>query len=597
MAKESKLSWPRFFWLLPVYLTVGLMPIMVRLYVYESKLTRFSWYYPNVSDVCGDVFLAYRQKLFTGIFIYMLVALIIKFVKDKKTFRCSKDFIPLFIFATFSLLSAIFSKYPEYAFGGGFEQFESVFVLLGYALIVYYIYLVVDSEYEIKSILYVLTASTIVLGLIGTMQTLGYNILGEEWFINLITPADVGGKLSATTAANVACMTLYNQNYVGVYVTMLFPLYSVLLLFSKNRKEKIAYGITLLLLMVSLYGSRSKAAFLVLLVQLLILLIFLRKPILKKWYYVAPMVVLLMAVFLIINHMQDNEYVNRIVNALKIEKTLYDLQSIETKDDGVYITYKENTLVLKLENKDNLYTVSFFDDSGKEVSAEYLSTEGRYVIKDTRFDAFYVEFYQYANCICFDVYYDGICFRFTNEYDGTGSYYYMHNRGGFDKLIMAEQVVFNDYEKMLSGRGYIWSVTLPLLKEHIILGSGADTFITEFPQQDYLRLYRNEYAVHLVSKPHSLYLQVAIQDGFIAMLGMVVFFVIYLAWSVRLYIKSGFENYFEQTGIAIMLAVLGFVVMGLSNDSCIAVSPIFWAILGMGVWINDKVKKKENRLK
>ena len=36
-----------------------------------------------------------------------------------------------------------------------------------------------------------------------------------------------------------------------------------------------------------------------------------------------------------------------------------------------------------------------------------------------------------------------------------------------------------------------------------------------------------------------------------------------------------------RTGI--LLSVTGFLLMGLANDSNLAVSPLFWCILGMGI--------------
>ena len=62
----------------------------------------------------------------------------------------------------------------------------------------------------------------------------------------------------------------------------------------------------------------------------------------------------------------------------------------------------------------------------------------------------------------------------------------------------------------------------------------------------------------------------------------------YLGYSVRLYLASRFESFYERAGVAVMLAVLGFAVMGISNDSSITVSPIFWAVAGLGVYLNSK---------
>ncbi len=591
-AKKSGIDWLRFFQLLPVYLTLGFLPFLVRVHIYEHHLSQFPWYYANAGEYFGDTFLTYRQWWFTGIAFYMLFVLLTKLLLDKKSLKYSVTCIPMGVFALFSLLSALFSDYKEFAFGGSFEQFENVFVLMGYALIVYYVFLIVESEDEVRHIIYVLTFSTMALGIIGTLQTLGYDVLASEFVKNLILPANAEAEVQTKVSANTAVMTLYNPNYVGVYVAMLFPLFAVLVLFSKKWKEQLAYGLTLVLLLISLYGSGSKAAFLVIAVELFVLLVFMRRPILKFWYLVIPAATALVAVFLLVNQARDNVYIDRIQQALKMHKTEYALESIETKDDGVHILYEGNELTVMLGQKDEgSFSFEFLDSDGERIEASMKEDGITYRLDDSRFEGFEVGLTVYDNKICFGVLIDGHMWRFTNQYDATGSYYYLTEKGKFDKLTMAEQVLFSDYERVLSGRGYIWSVTIPLLKKYFVLGSGADTFVTAFPQQDYLRLWRNGFSEQIMSKPHSLYLQVGVQDGVVALLGMVAFFVIYLLQSVKLYINSKFESFYEQAGVAVMLAVLGFAVMGISNDSSMTVSPIFWAIAGLGVYLNSQSAK------
>lgn len=46
--------------------------------------------------------------------------------------------------------------------------------------------------------------------------------------------------------------------------------------------------------------------------------------------------------------------------------------------------------------------------------------------------------------------------------------------------------VFKGHERSLSGRGYIWGRTIPLLKKFLLWGSGPDTFTVKFPQTDYV---------------------------------------------------------------------------------------------------------------
>lgn len=586
---KKRFDWQQLFRLLPVYLTVGFLPFLIRVHMYDPNLSRFSWYYSNVGEVFGDTYLVYRQWWFTGISFYMLLVLLFKMISDKKSLRYSLTCIPMGVFAVFSLLSAIFSDYKEYAFGGGFEQFENVFVLMGYALIVYYIFLMVESEAEVKNILGVLTFSTMALGMIGTLQTFGYDVIHSEFVKRLIVPAKLGVELQSKSKESTAVMTLYNPNYVGVYVAMLFPLYAALTIFVKNWKERIVYAVTLLLLLISLYGSGSKAAFLVIACEMLIFLVFLRRPILKFWYLMIPSATALVCVFLLVNQARDNVYIDRIQSALRLHKTEYALEAIETRDDGVYILYEGNELVITFEQKsEESFLFNFIDADHQKVAAVLKEDGITYRLDDTRFEGFEVGVmpYPYEGNVCFEVLIEGHVWRFTNQYDSSGSYYYLTERGKYDKIVMAEQVVFQDYERILSGRGYIWSVSIPLLKKHIILGSGADNFLMAFPHQDYLRLWRIGTAEKLMSKPHSLYLQVGVQDGVIALVGLLAFFGIYLVQSVKLYLNSKFESFHEQVGVAVMLAVIGFAVMGISNDSSVTVSPIFWAIAGVGVYVN-----------
>ena len=587
--KNDEFQWGSFLRLLPVYLTVGLLPFMMRLHVYNHNLSRFPWYYANANEQMADFFLYFRQWWFTAIAFYMLAVLLIKFMADKKSLRFSIACLPMGIFALFAFLSAVSSEYRSFCFSGSFEQFENVFVLMGYALIVYYSLIVIESEFEVKRIIYVLTGSTLALALIGAMQTFKFDLLQTDFVKSLVVPANINASLSTTVSNQTAYMTLYNPNYVGVYVAMLFPLFAVLLLFTSCWEERIAYAVTLVLLLITLYGSGSKAGFLVIAVEMLILLVFMRRPILKFWYLIIPAATALVAVFLLINQARDYEYTDRIANALKISPTEYSLESIETKDDAVYIKYKGNELRLSmLTDEYGGYSFVILDEANQLISAEPLEDGSTYRLLDERFEGFEVYLFYFMDYVCISVKIEGHEWQFTNEYGEDGSYYYLTTKGKFDKLHMAEQMIFNDYERAFSGRGYIWSVSIPLLKEHFFLGSGADTFVMTYPQQDYLRLWRNGFSEQVMSKPHSLYLQVGVQNGVIALIGMLAFFIMYLLNSVRLYINSRFESYYEQAGVAVLLAVLGFAVMGISNDSSVTVSPIFWAIAGLGVYLNHK---------
>lgn len=45
-------------------------------------------------------------------------------------------------------------------------------------------------------------------------------------------------------------------------------------------------------------------------------------------------------------------------------------------------------------------------------------------------------------------------------------------------------------------------------------------------------------------------------------------------------------------GAAIFLSFIGYVVAGLFNDSAVVVAPVFWALFGTGISINEILKKQ-----
>ena len=60
---------------------------------------------------------------------------------------------------------------------------------------------------------------------------------------------------------------------------------------------------------------------------------------------------------------------------------------------------------------------------------------------------------------------------------------------------------FHGLEYLGSGRLYIWSRILPMLKHDILKGSGPDTFAEVFPQNDYAgKMIYAESTVDLVLK-------------------------------------------------------------------------------------------------
>lgn len=142
-------------------------------------------------------------------------------------------------------------------------------------------------------------------------------------------------------------------------------------------------------------------------------------------------------------------------------------------------------------------------------------------------------------------------------------------------------------EKLGSARGYIWSRSIPLVKNNLIIGSGPDTFPFQFPQNDYIgKYYAYDTPNMLVDKPHNLYLQFALNYGLVSLIGFLCIIFIYIIDCIRLYAFKNHYDHSKVVGIATFVGIIGYLFSGFFNDSLISVAPVFWIVLGVGISVN-----------
>ena len=94
-----------------------------------------------------------------------------------------------------------------------------------------------------------------------------------------------------------------------------------------------------------------------------------------------------------------------------------------------------------------------------------------------------------------------------------------------------------------------------------------------------------------VDKPHNLYLQIGMNQGGIALVAFLVLVITYLVHSIKLYALKTEYDTSDAMGIAMMLAIVGYLGAGFFNDSVVSVAPIFWILLGTGMAVNYMKQK------
>jgi hypothetical protein len=146
---------------------------------------------------------------------------------------------------------------------------------------------------------------------------------------------------------------------------------------------------------------------------------------------------------------------------------------------------------------------------------------------------------------------------------------------------------FEGRETLGSGRGYIWSRSLPLLKRTLLTGYGPDTFAMVFPQQDLVGKFRVYGTTDMVvDKVHNSFLQTALNTGVLSALLLATLFLWYLVTSAQIYFGGHLPDAGHIVGLACFAGVAGYLGASLFNDSVVGVAPVFWALLGLGIRLN-----------
>ena len=575
--------------MIPVMIIMCIIPFLIRAKVYDVGLSQFAWF--SSQSLIADLFLYYKQWAIIIVSVLMSVIIIYKVCQNRTQIRFTPIFIPVICYAVLALLSSIFSDYPHFSFFGSFEQFESVFALLGYFVITYYVFVVVKEEYDVRLIMKYLIITAVIMSVIGILQFIGYDPVTSKLFYQFIIPDQykTGEALNVVFGKHRVYLTLFNPNYVGVYVTLVLPIIMFMTFYEKNLKKVALYVITIIGLVICLVGAQSLSGLLGIIAAFLLMLILTRKYIIKYYYIAAPLVTLLVIAFLIIDVTSNHIFTDKLMNTIQLQKTEYPLTDISTNEDDISIVYKGNTMRVQYVYIEGI-TASIVakDKDDQDLETIYNSDLNSMMINDDRFKGIALGIDNEDPSI-FYVLIDGKQWYFTNNTD-DGTYYHMNRMNKLDKIVTAPSALFTGYEPLASNRGYIWSRTIPLLKKHIFLGSGQDTFVTEFPQQDYVYFSNLNMGYEILSKPHNLYLQIGVQSGVLALIAFIVFYLMYFISSIRLYFNGNFNNIFTQMGAAILISTFGYMITGLANDSSVTTAPIFWALMGVGISINYKVK-------
>ena len=609
----SKMLW------IPLVLLLGFVPLIMRMLVInptdEAVVDAL-----NTTEII-DIYSNFKATAIVVLCVAMLIMLFLVFDKQKLKFdKAIKWYLiggGLFIGITF--IATILSEHSSTAWWGMPDRAEGFVMTACYVLMMgYTLYSLRDYRnytYIIGALGFLVIISTV----IGVFQYFGYDLFTKvDFFKNLILSAEAkeqGVSVASSFESGKVFGTMFHYNYMGSFGAMMVPFFLTLTFFIRNKWQKLFCGVISLCAMFLLFGSTSRAGFIGLVLAILVGLIIFGKQIIKKWKFTLPILIALVAVLFGFNFMTGGTIFSRIPTLISESIGLFSGsdESFDYKDhipvrEIVHEDGKEKivfqTESLYIENEDN--NPIFKDEQGNKI--EYtLSVTGTisdlktvYTTQDERFSQ--VAF-SYAKLSGIE---EGVEPPVVLEmiYNGLNTFNFMldSEKG----VVLAdscplqemeidypETIGFKGKEKLGSARGYIWSRSLPMMKETLLVGNGPDTYALEFPQNDLLgKWWAYDTPNMIVDKVHNLYMAIFINNGGLALLGFLIMLGAYLIQSFKLYALKGYYENKEILGIATTLAVVGYLGAGVFNDSIVSVAPIFWILLGAGMGVNYLINKE-----
>jgi O-antigen ligase len=622
----------------PAVLFTAVVIVFVRMYSYTRNMKQFYWS-GRVNNL-SEYFSHYKVVFILVSAALAVIALLYRGITRRLVIKRSLFYYPMGLYAILAALSFAFSPHKDFAWHGWIERFEGTYVLLCYMFMLFYIINTVNTERNVKQIIYALAVVSALLSLIGISQYLNHDFFRTVMGQCLIVPntatsdgstfwrqiAEAGARGETLLKFKFGTMiyqTVYNPNYVSFYLTLLIPLFIMLFINEKVLVKKWVWGVLFSLVMINLIGSASSSGFLGMFVAVVVALILLNKRLITRW----KSVVILLFITALTAVVTGKTWFPEISSAVRmaLPKTAAPVtedgeqrpfgpptkseyfEYIVTEKDTIHLRYAGSTMTITINNIDDPDDFTVRDGEGEAIALEKRSIQ--MPGSDLLYKGYGFSDPRYAGLTLMPAQTDGTKgFKHYLVINNTlprpsnaittwsfaltkGGVLYQNYRG---MLVSLKNVPHIGWEKNLqfgSNRGYIWSRTVPLLKDTLILGHGADTYALYFPHNDYVgQGIANWPPGEFIDKPHNFYLGVGINTGVLSLICLLTLYLLYIVQSFRLYRRETYETFCPIVGTGIFIGICGFLAAAFFNDSTVSVTPMFYGLLGTGIAVNMLVK-------
>jgi hypothetical protein len=608
----------------PSVLAMAIIPILAQITLVTTQITDTYRYFTGTEGDDGTYYFvdAFSQCKAFAVVVFAIIMLALALVccvyLFKRAEKRSLVYVGLSaVYVVVTLASALCSEYGEIAFYGQYDRAEGFFTTACYFVIFLFTMYAFKNSGNFRYIVIALAFCLGVNVIFGIFQLTGNDLIYDESFNSFITNrrySDMITMSGYSDSTNVYGL-LYHYNYVGSFTGMVVPLFTTLALFSKKISHRIFCLVFDIAALFFLIASTARSGMVAVAAALVVGIICFARVIAKHWKISVSVVAAAVVLVIAGNFATGGAFFTRaatlvgdiveMVSPAEDTTDLFDtlpVREIKHNDDGSvsFVTQTDEHVV---SFNTDLSQYEFFDKNGDVVEMTSLGND-MYTSSEERFKDIYLEFfYGEDNSVSGSIMY----LRFDPNSSSALAFYlygmkniHMVDLHIGDRInpVNAEHIGFEGKELVGSSRGYIWSRTIPLLKNCLVTGYGADTFVYDFPQTDFLAKYYSysEGFNITVDKPHNLYLQIFVSNGLIALIAFLGICLFYLIDSLRLYALKKEYRIEQIYGISVMLAIVGYLAAGMFNDSVVSVAPVFWILLGTGCALNTINRRMDKNI-
>lgn len=594
----------RFADLLPLIIFSSLVPLIV--YTKYVKLSE-----PALSNWMGhayspDIFSYYKMIVVLACAATALIVLIIKAVKSNLSLKFPFLLALIGTYAILVLLSAVFSDYPSIAFFGAPERYEGALVIISYLILFIYTINIIDTRKKLRVIFFSLALSSLALSIVAILQFFGVDIFripATMKLLNMVPNDNYPYNIQMIFSKYTSYATLYNPNFLAMYSALIFPVLLGFYAVRKTNAGRIWVALLIYICLLSAIGSSCSGFYYATAITMTMLLILSFPYIKKNVNNVVMLFVLVLGLLMITNIFTGN----RVADKLKVISKPDASASLTEGSDRIYI----NDIVL--EKNSVLIDTTEHDlrvkNINQSISAE--TPEGSEIplllFDELEEGDFSGNIYYFTE----DKYRKNYMITTNDDYSVFAvkagkrvMYFHMTDEGvrvpaPGNKLDIIYDVERNDFlykrPTMFSGRGYIWSGALPLLKDNLFLGKGSDTFFLTYPQHDYIgKINMTGRFNVIIEKPHNLYLQAAHDSGILSLLILISIFITFYIMTLTTIIKRKRHGGELAYLIAVFCGITGYLISGILYDSAVLTAPVFWTLLGLGFVLTKPLSENQD---